>query len=734
MANFKQIPADGLAGLKENFKSDSIAGFLVFLLAMPLSLGIAKASEFPPIMGILTAIIGGIVVSVIAGSRLTIKGPAAGLIVIVAGAVQEFGHGNNELGWKLALGTIVVAGIIQILFGVFKLGSLSDFFPASAVHGMLAAIGIIIFSKQIHTLLGVDPSTLKGLGPLQLLAKIPDSIMHLNPQIAIIGIVSLVILFGLPQIKNAFIRRIPSPLVVLVLAIPMAIFFDFKGSGPAYSLVKIGNFVDNIAVNVNFSGISEYGIFIKYVIMFALVGTIESLLTVKAIDPLDPHKRKSDYNKDLIAVGIGNVVAGILGGLPMISEVARSSANVANGAQTRWANFFHGVFLLLAVLLIAPVIEMIPNTALAAMLIAVGYRLASPKEFIKTYKIGAEQLAIFIVTIIITLAEDLLLGVAAGIVTKLFIEVYYFYIKPSGSLFKGKAEVIKVDEKNYIIKITNSAVFLNYISLKKYFANIPTDATIKVDLSNAKLVDHTFMEQMHALEEDLHNTGGHLQLVGLENLVPSSSHPFAVRRSLAKDEIKKPKELKLSKRQLALQQFSDDQRFDLDFEPRMSLLRMTFMYFNITRKALSVGNLLVKIKDETQFLFADIFVQESSFLTKPEFKTTVLIVQDYTRTIPDFSIEAEGMFYNLREYAGNKDIDFVEFPLFSKKYFLTGEDEKAIRQFFNTELIQLFEKKSGYVIESKNNTLIIYRNAEIQSIEAMKDTLAFAEEILNCTK
>ena len=176
----KYIPADGLAGLKENFKTDAISGFIVFLLALPLSLGIAKASDFPPIMGLITAIIGGIVVSFFMGSRLTIKGPAAGLIVIVAGAVAEFGQGNNELGWKLALGAMVVAGIIQILFGVLKLGKLADFFPLSAIHGMLAAIGIIIIAKQIPVLLNDDPTLAKGMGPIELLLTIPKFIVNLD--------------------------------------------------------------------------------------------------------------------------------------------------------------------------------------------------------------------------------------------------------------------------------------------------------------------------------------------------------------------------------------------------------------------------------------------------------------------------------------------------------------------------------------------------------------------------
>lgn len=195
-----RLPLDGLAGLKENWSSDAISGFIVFLLALPLSLGIAKASDFPPIMGLVTAIIGGVVVSFFMGAKLTIKGPAAGLIVIVAGAVGEFGGG--EQGWHLALGAMVVAGIIQILFGVFKLGKLADFFPLSAIHGMLAAIGLIIIAKQIPVLLDVDPAMTKGKGPFALLGDVPDFLMHLDPKATIVGAVSLFIMLIWPFINQ----------------------------------------------------------------------------------------------------------------------------------------------------------------------------------------------------------------------------------------------------------------------------------------------------------------------------------------------------------------------------------------------------------------------------------------------------------------------------------------------------------------------------------------------------
>ena len=527
LKNNLKLPADGIAGLKENFKTDAISGFIVFLLALPLSLGIAKASEFPPIMGLLTAIIGGLIVSLMMGSRLTIKGPAAGLIVIVAGAVAEFGKGDPVMGWKLALGAMVVAGVIQILFGLLKLGKLADFFPLSAIHGMLAAIGIIIIVKQIPVLLNDNPILFKGKGPLELIANIPNFILNLDPKASFIGIVSLTIMLGWPFIKNKTIKMIPAPLVVLLFAIPCQLLMQFKETEPAYALVKIGNLIDNLHVNVSFEGFNQTGLFVKYVIMFALVGSIESLLTVKAIDLMDSFKRRSNMNKDLIAVGIGNTIAAIFGGLPMISEVARSSSNVNNGAKTRWANFFHGFFILIFVLLAAPILELIPNAALAAMLITVGIKLTHPREFINTFKIGKEQLAIFLATIFFTLFEDLLVGIAAGILLKIILHLRDG--APIKSLFKATASVSS-NGNDYLIEVEESAIFSNFLGIKSRLEAIPAAMNVTIDFAKTKLVDDDVMENIQQFKHKYALKGGKVTIIGFENHKPLSDHKLSSRK------------------------------------------------------------------------------------------------------------------------------------------------------------------------------------------------------------
>lgn len=523
--NKSSLPKDGWEGLKQNFSTDATSGFIVFLLALPLSLGIAKASDFPPVTGLVTAIIGGIVVSFLAGSRLTIKGPAAGLIVIVAGAVAEFGGG--ETGWHLALGAMAIAGLIQILLGILKMGKFADFFPLSAIHGMLAAIGLIIIAKQIPVLLDINPAITRGKDPFELLGSVPYYIAHLDPKATVIGVISLFIMMGWQYIKNPIIKKIPAPLMVLLIAIPAELMMDFQHTEPTYALVHIGNLMENIKWNVDFSGVAQPGLFVKYVIMFTLVGTLESLLTVKAIDLLDPFKRKSNANKDLIAIGVGNTLTAMLGGLPMISEVARSSANVNNGAKTRWANFFHGFFILIFVLLATHLIELIPNTALAAMLITVGIKLAHPKEFVNTFRIGKEQLAIFLVTIFFTLFEDLLVGIAAGIILKMIFHLLRG--TPISSMFKAPTQV-SFEGNEYLVEIDKAAVFSNFLGIKQKLEEIPVGFHVTIDLKNTKLVDHSVMESLYHFQHDYEASGGKVNIIGLDDHKPASNHHLAARK------------------------------------------------------------------------------------------------------------------------------------------------------------------------------------------------------------
>ena len=545
-------------------RADLLSGFLVFLIALPLCLAIARASNFPPIAGIWTAVIGGLVATWLSNSPLTIKGPAAGLIVIVAGAVTdlgtEFGAGLSDadrmmLGYRLALGVGVAAGVVQVLFGLARVGKLGDFFPLSAVHGMLAAIGIIIIAKQAYIVLGADAP--KDAGPLELLAALPSRIGGLNPAIALIGLISLALLFGLPLAKTKWVRKVPAPMVVLLVAVPLGLaldldhkhtylfpdnFFDAFGAhgeegqhftrhevGPRF-LVDMPEVLANPAAAFalpDFRGLAT-GVGLKYVLLFALIGSLESLLSAKAIDLLDSRKRKTDLDRDLLAIGVANTLAACVGALPMISEIVRSSANRNNGAETRRANFFHGVFLLAFVLLLPNLIHRIPLAALGAMLVYTGTRLAHPHEFLKTWRIGKEQLAVFVVTIVTTLATDLLIGVAAGVVTE-----FLFHLAHGMPLRPALRPAVRVEQpadREYLVVVEHTVVFTNWLVVRKHLMRVEPDAAITVDLSAVRYVDHTVMEKLHELAHEFADRGGRLAVKGLDGHRKLSGHPQAARK------------------------------------------------------------------------------------------------------------------------------------------------------------------------------------------------------------
>ncbi len=534
-------PAPAFAGFAQNFRADFISGFLVFLIALPLCLAISLACGVSATAGVFTAIIGGLISPWISNSELTIKGPAAGMIAIVLGCVIEFGGGADAtpeakfLAYKLMIGIGVVAGVLQIIFALLRTGFVSELFPTAAVHGMLAAIGVIIMAKQTHLMLGVKPH---GNEPLELIAEIPKSIGLANPEIATIGLISLVLLFVWPLIKIEAIRKIPGQLVVAILGVILGYAMDLEHShtfsmfghnypvGPNF-LVAVPSSIASAVTTPDFSGVTTW-IGLKWIVMFVLIGSLESLLSAKAMDVLDPARRKTDFNRDLLAVGVGNTLAALIGGLPMISEIVRSKANIDNGAKSRFANMFHGIFLLTFVALLPGLIHRIPLASLAAMLVFTGFRLAHPREFAHMYHIGREQLLVFVGTLLGVLMTDLLIGVFIGL--GLQIAVHLFNGVSVGSFFHPAIETDEPDEHTLRVKVNNSAVFSTWLALRKAVMSAPADKTVILDLSATPLVDHSTMEKLHHLQDDFFHEGRHLLVVGLREHEPVSQHPLATRK------------------------------------------------------------------------------------------------------------------------------------------------------------------------------------------------------------
>ena len=520
---------------QNNTKSDLVSGFLVFLIALPLCLGISIASGFPPVAGILTAIIGGMVVSFVGSSRLTIKGPAAGLIVIAAGAVNELGmQANGQVdifqGYRYCLAIGVGAAVLQIIFAFIKAGNLGKIMPPAVIHGMLAAIGVIIITKQFATVFG---SHAEGGEALELIKQMPHAVATMNPLVGLIGVLSLVILFVMPMLKFSWAKKIPAPLLVLSVAIPLGLLFNmgethsyaFRGETFELSAKYLVDLPNNLLKAITFPDFSKIFTFasIKYIIMFALVGSVEGLLTVSAVDGMDPEKKNSDLNKDLLATGLGNLICGFIGGLPMISEVVRSKANIDNGAKTKMANFYHGMFLLIFVAFLPGLLKQIPLAALAAMLVYTGTRLAAPSAFRHVLRIGKDQFILFLTTFIVTLGSDLLIGVGVGIALKVI-----FHLKRGASfrdLFNANLRTNQEGQVFYI-DILSASIFSNFLQLQRCLDSLPEEVNeVIVDFSEAPLIDHTVLDKLHGISNNWGDRSLHIR--GCDSHSKASSHKAA---------------------------------------------------------------------------------------------------------------------------------------------------------------------------------------------------------------
>jgi len=521
------LPKQGIAGLKNHFKNDLVSGFSVSLIALPLCLGIAIASGVPPLAGLITAIVGGLFGSRISGSFVTISGPAAGLIVIILGAVDSLGGGgveNNFEGYPHALGAIVIAGLIMALFGFFKTGKVGDYFPSATVHGMLSAIGLIILIKQFYPAIGVAAP---AGSILEVAAHIPLALRSAHLPSAIIGLVSLAILIVHSRINLPWLKKIPAPMIVLLVSVGLGAWMN----DPKVALVELPHqlFGEGGVTFPSFSKITT-GPFWTAVIGIALVAALESLLSAKAVDELDPYQRKSNLDKDLVAMGSSSSLAALIGGLPMISEIVRSSANVNNGGKTQWANFFHGLFLLLFLLIASPLIELIPLSALAAMLVFTGFRLSSPKEFKHMLEIGKTEFIIFIITLVAVLATDLIVGIGIGILAKYLLMLVKGVSIVSFFKLNAKSPENSTSLEETVIHLSGPIHFSNYLLLKSRLDNALKDRTsVVLDFNEVSFIDHTVMNHLSVYKKRTELEGKNLHLAHLEHLKSVSNYPTAER-------------------------------------------------------------------------------------------------------------------------------------------------------------------------------------------------------------
>lgn len=488
------------------FAADISASIVVFLVALPLCLGIALGSQAPLFSGIIAGIVGGIIIGFLSKSTFSVSGPAAGLIAIVVIGIQKLGSFESFL---LA---IFIAGILQIILGYLRFGALKDFIPNSVIKGMLAAIGIILIIKQIPHFIGYGADHEADEGLLEMaqqektfsnLFNITDHISPLAITIGVIGILILLLWETKFFKKYKAFKFIPAPLIVVVVSGIINQYFVLNNAELALqqqhlvSLPPLNNFSDlrSILIFPDFGHIFNHNVWI-IAITIALVASVETLLCIEATDKIDPLKRRTDGNRELTAQGFGNSISALLGGLPITSVIVRSSANVNAGAQSKNSTIFHGIWLMLAVIFIPNLLAKIPYAALAAILIITGYKLAKPTIFKELYKLGADQLIPFIITILAILLTNLLLGICIGILVS-FVFILY-------SNFKSSLMIVHNDKNHYLLRLRKDVSFLNKARLKNMLENLPPSSHVLIDVSRADFIDKDVIEVINDFSKHAH--------------------------------------------------------------------------------------------------------------------------------------------------------------------------------------------------------------------------------------
>lgn len=507
-------------GFFANLKYDFPASIVVFLVALPLCLGIALASGAPLFSGIIAGIVGGTVVALLSGSPLGVSGPAAGLAVIVLSSIQELG------AFDAFLVAVVLAGVIQLILGFLKAGIIGYYFPSSVIKGMLSGIGIIIILKQIPHVFGYDKDpegdfAFKQVDGQNTFSELINMLDYISPGALIIAAISLAILILWEQPfmkKNPAFKLIQGPLVAVVLGIILNTVFQ---SMPGLALN--GEQVVNIPVSdsligffgqftfPDFSQLANGNIYLIAATL-AVVASLETLLCVEATDKLDPQKRVTPTNRELKAQGVGNIISGLIGGLPLTQVIVRSSANIQSGGRTKASAFIHGIMLLVSAMAIPWLLNMIPLASLAAILLLVGYKLAKPSLFREMYQMGRAQFIPFIVTILGIVFTDLLLGIGMGLVVAIFHILWNNYKIP-----------YHFDPKDYKqgepvnIQLAEDVSFLNKASIQRTLDQLPDGSSVVIDASRARTIHPDILEIIDNFGENAKTRSIAIELVGLNH-------------------------------------------------------------------------------------------------------------------------------------------------------------------------------------------------------------------------
>lgn len=507
--------------LFKHWRRDLPASLVVFFVALPLCLGVALASGAPPFSGLIAGLVGGLVVGFLSGSHVGVSGPAAGLVVIVLNAITEMGS------FELFLTAVVLAGLIQILLGILRAGVIGYYFPSAVIKGMLSAIGIMIFVQQIPLALGFSGNVNTDRIDL---GHLYDQI---TPGAVLITVISLFILLvwdGFLAKKSIVFKLVPAPLIAVIVGI--VLYLSFGNSGlfalRENQLVNVpipkdlSSFLGEFTFP-NFASLSNSSVYVT-AFTIAIVASLETLLSVEATDKLDPRKRQTPTNRELVAQGIGNSISGLLGGIPITQVVVRSSANIMSGGTSKLSTILHGLFLLLCVIAVPRLLNLIPQAVLASVLLVIGYKLIKPKGFVQMYQLGKTQFIPFITTVIGIVATDLLMGIIVGLTVGLIVVLLKSYNNSHHLLIKEYEGKMNLFHINFAEEVT----FINKGPIMKELDSLERNSFLELDFRKTKILDYDILEYLDEFSIKAQNNNINIKLISdrgiLEN--PKSFRQF----------------------------------------------------------------------------------------------------------------------------------------------------------------------------------------------------------------
>ncbi|MEL7221801.1 MAG: SulP family inorganic anion transporter [Bacteroidota bacterium] len=702
-------PKKGLQGLVENWQSDLIAAVSVALIALPLSLGIALAAGAPAMSGILSAIVGGIVATLYRGSHISINGPAKGVIAVILLGIAIMDDGTGQ-AFNYVLAAVVISGAIQVVMGLLKLGRLADIFHSSVIHGILAAIGIIIFAKQIHVAMGThsdSPSIIQNL--VDAVRYLPEA----NPFVVTIALFGLILLLFHSKISYRFFHILPTPMWVIALSIPFVYAFNFFDLhplsffgrsyevGPSLLLDIPDNIMDSI-MHPNFGKIDTIE-FWTTVLSILMITSIESLAIAKAVDKIDPYKRKTDLNRDLSSIGLSTVVAGMIGGLPIIAVIIRSTVDIHNGAKTKWSNMYQGLLLLLFIVVLSPIMQQVPLCAFAILLVYTGFKLASPAVFKQVFSHGIEQLIFFVGTMVLTLYTNLLIGLIGGLLLVLVSHILLAKVSVPRffkMIFDAGSNLVMKPDGSYDLKIRGIANFLGILKINNLVAQIPAGAKATIDLSETRLVGTTVLEDLYDYQKAHQNSGGEIEITGLDQHISSTNHKLATK---IKIDYVEP----LNRRQNMLKEMAESYGWDFQVEPVEDLAYFKSFHFFKTRLIEAEHNCISDHDKLMHLELIDVTFEEGGNIIPDEYETTVGLLK-LPFSIPKFTIEKKDFFDRILHLSEHRDIDYTLYNDAPKDYIIKVEDVQAMDTFLTDKIKVLIEISGLHHLESNGEAILIF--------------------------